>query len=687
MKKWRDWWRAEGKYCAERRYVTLLKALLLAMLPLVCCLVYCGSQGRSLGEVYLPSSEWNDELFYYKQVESILKFGYPLGYYGFNESHALKLSFAAWSPVLVSPWILWGLVFGWNLMSPVICNIFLLMLTCFAFVWLVRPTWKQLGVLAFLFCLYTPFVRYMLSVMPEIICFSMVIAFFSLAINYLRRERTYKLVFLFAMSGMMTLMRPYLLLFLLLPCYLWIRRDRCHAFRWVGVAGSAAVLGVVLGLYACIKHFFGAEYFAPLFFTEWITAYFERGLIGGVRYTLGTLYYMGSDFLRYMVQGFRTGLASGAYFAGYLVCMAVLIVQSFRDWRRWKRLGRIQAPSEDGAEGKTRTEDVVGAEGKTRAEDMVQAQGKVRTEDRARAEGTAWTEDMARAQGKVRTKNRAQAEGLTRTQGNAQTEDNRLSEFQKAESGIMAERHLEKWGNRSKGVSENRVICGLEIPRGYDNMQEEGAPLQDVRAAEEERTSLGNRLIIQVHLAFSFVGMLFALLLMYKLTEGSKHLLTFMAAAIFIISLMETKFYKKAVLAGATFAYFFFYMALDPYDYAAPFVQEDRKAAVEACGEALETELILERENVPNYKNVVIWVFSDMVDGSSVNTSWQLLYALPEGFGISCCMRDYVVEEFDTLQSRYLVSPAGGEIDALCREAGYRRLYEDDETVFYERTR
>ena len=642
----------------------MLKALLLAMLPLVCCLVYCGSQGRSLGEVYLPSSEWNDELFYYKQVESILKFGYPLGYYGFNESHALKLSFAAWSPVLVSPWILWGLVFGWNLMSPVICNIFLLMLTCFAFVWLVRPTWKQLGVLAFLFCLYTPFVRYMLSVMPEIICFSMVIAFFSLAINYLRRERTYKLVFLFAMSGMMTLMRPYLLLFLLLPCYLWIRRDRCHAFRWVGVAGSAAVLGVVLGLYACIKHFFGAEYFAPLFFTEWITAYFERGLIGGVRYTLGTLYYMGSDFLRYMVQGFRTGLASGAYFAGYLVCMAVLIAQSFRDWRRWKRLGRIQAQSEEGAE--VRAEDVARAEGKTRTEDVVGAEGKTRAEDTVCAEGKTRAEDMVRAEGKTRAEDTVCAEGKTRAKGMVRAES-------KSRTGDMA---------RAEGKSRTKGNAQTE-----DNMQAEGADLQDVRAAEEERTALGNRLIIQVHLAFSFVAMLFALLLMYKLTEGSKHLLTFMAAAVFIVSLMETKFYKKAVLLGATFAYFFFYMALDPYDYEAPFVREDRKAAVEACGAALEEELTLERENVPNYENVVIWVFSDMVDGSSVNTSWQLLYALPEGFGISCCMRDYVVEEFDTLQSRYLISPAGGEIDALCREAGYRRLYEDDETVFYERTR
>ena len=93
MKKFCEWWRAEAGYAMERRYVTLIKSLLLGILPLVCCLVYCGVQGRSLGEVYPPCSEWNDELFYYKQVEGIVNYGYPQGYFGFNESHALKLSF------------------------------------------------------------------------------------------------------------------------------------------------------------------------------------------------------------------------------------------------------------------------------------------------------------------------------------------------------------------------------------------------------------------------------------------------------------------------------------------------------------------------------------------------------------------------------------------------------------------
>lgn len=552
MEKFLRWWKREGMYFHEKRYITLVKSLLLAMLPVMCCLVYCRMRGRSLGEVYLPASEWNDELFYYKQVESIIHFGYPQGYYGFNESHALKLSFAAWSPVLVFPWILWGLLFGWNLMSPIICNIVLLTLCCFWFVWLVRPTWKQLGVLSVLFCLYTPFARYMLSVMPEVICFSMLITFYGLAINYMRREKVYKLVLLFVLSGVMMLMRPYMVLFLLLPVYLWIRRDRKHICHWVGVVGSALILGTVLSIYSCIKHYFGAEYFEPLFYTDWIFMYFEKGISEGIRNTLETLYYMGREFLMHMQQGFRVGRASGAFFAGYVVCMGILAVQSFLDWRRLMRLNGL----EDGAGGKT---------------------------------------------------------------------------------------------------------------------------------AEEKKTAL-SQLIAEVHLTFSFIAMLFALLLMYKLTEGSKHLLTFMAAALFVIALMETKYYKKAVLLGVTFAYFYSYMAVIPYDYEAPFVLDERKEAVEACGEALADQLVLERENVPNYENAVIWVFDDVVNGTNVNTAWQLLYGLPEGFGINCCRGNYIIEHFDSLQSRYLVSPAGGEIDTLCRGAGYRLLYRDRDVVFYERT-
>ena len=526
MDKWKDWWRQED------RWIVLIKSLLLGALPLVCCMVYCAGRGRGIGEVYLPSSEWNDELFYYKQVEGIVKYGYPLGYFGFNESHALKLSFAAWSPVLVFPWVIWGALLGWNLMSPILCNIVLMCLCCLLFVWLVRPSWKQMGILAILFCLYTPFVRYMLSVMPEVICFSLLILFYALAINYLRGEKKYKLVLLFILSGVMTLMRPYLLLFLLLPCWFWIRKS-----RWKGVLGSAVVLAGVLGMYGCIKHYFGAEYFAPLFFTDWVEAFFEQGFFGGVRYTLGKLYYMGLDFVQHTRQGFRTGLASGAFFGGFLVCMFVLAGQSLRDYLSLKKQGQPR-------------------------------------------------------------------------------------------------KHL---------------------------------------------------FVIEAHLALSFGAMFFALLLMYKLTEGSKHLLTFMAAAIFVISLMETRFYKKAVLVGITFAYFYSYMAVDDYDYLVPFVQEERRQAVEQWQEALEDALGPNMENVPSYENVIVWMLYDKVGDVNVNTQWQLLYALPEGFGVSCCMPEYVEAHFDTLQSKYICVPEGGTVEQRCIQAGYVKIAAHERAVLYQR--
>lgn len=563
MEKFWHWWKT-GKETGDQRYVTLLKSLLLGLLPLVCCLVYCAVEGRTLGEVYLPASQWNDELFYYKQVEGIVHYGYPRGYFGFNESHALKLSFAAWSPVLVFPWIIWGLLFGWNLMSPVICNIVLMTLCCILFVWLVKPTWRQMGILTLLFCLYTPFVRYMLSVMPEVICFFMVIVFYSLAVNYTRREKGYKLVLLFLMSGVMTLMRPYMLLFMLLPAWFWFRRS-----RWKGALGSAVVLGAVLGIYGCIKHYFGAEYFTPLFFTDWVAPFFDQGLIGGIRYALGKLYNMGKLFMGHTVQGFRTGLASGAFFAGFLVCMAVAAAQSFRDWRLLRR------------------------------------------------------------------------------------------------------------------SRKERNIAMTDSP--YERLLRRSRKEQEKSGTGPDGHSGPGFFPIEVHLAFSFAAMLIALLLMYKLTEGSKHLLTFMAAAVFVISLMETRFYKKAALVGVTFAYFYSWMAADPYDYQVPFVQEEQSRAVEDWEGILQEELTLRNHGTVGYDNVVIWVFSDTVEGTSVNTRWQLLYGLPEGFGISCCMPDYVKEHLEEMESRYLFTVAGGEIDEMCRQAGYRELGRQQDSVLYER--
>lgn len=531
MKKFLDWWKQ------DKRYMDLIKALLMALLPVLCCVVTTAAEGASIGQVYLLASEWNDELFYYKQVESIVEFGYPQGYYGFNESHGLKLSFAAWSPVLVLPWIVWGMLFGWNLMSPVICNILLMTVAMFLFVWLVKPTVKQMGILTLLFCLYTPFVRYMLSGMPEIICISHLIVFYGYAYSYERKPHGGKLTAMFGIAGLLTLMRPYMLLFLLLPAFFWIRDARKKGKMAVGIVGSGLVTGVVLGCYALIKHYFGAEYFHPLFFTDWITTFFTEGFGAGVKNFFGTLYWKGKDFYAHTVQGLRTGLASGAFFAGYMVTCAVLLWQSMVDF------------------------------------------GKLR---------------------------------------------------------------------------------------------------------KQKTDKLKAQLIAEAHLAFSFIGMFFALLLMYKLTEGSKHLLTFMAVGVFVVAMMDTTFFKKAVLLGATFAFLYTYRAVDPYDYQVPYVTQERQVQVEDWNGRFAAGLELTKENVPNYDNAVIWVFNEQ-SAAGETMKWQLLYAIPEGFGISCCQKDFVLANFESLQCRYIAAQVGAEVDVKCQEAGLVELSRDEDMVLYQR--
>lgn len=505
--------------------ITLLKAGALGLLPLLCCVMACAMQGKSIFDIYLPASEWNDELFYFKQVEAMLSHGYPRGYFGFNESHALKLSFAAWSPVLVWPWLLWGLLFGWNLMSPILCNVAVMTVAVVVFVLLVKPGWKQTGLLALLFCTFTPFVNYMLRGMPEAICFAMVIVYYALFLRQQEKEDVLSLVLLFVFAGVMTLMRPYLVLFYIYPMYRWIRKQ-----RWIGVLGSVLSLGVVLGGYFAIKYYLGAEYFTPLFQTEWLTPFTEGHIWQGIKGTVSKLFSNGGRFVALTKEGFISGLAEGAYFGGYIAMLMLFAWQMFYAFRKKDK----------------------------------------------------------------------------------------------------------------------------------------------------------KKILEYTYMTFCFVGMLVALLLMYKMKEGSKHLITFMAMGVFVVAMMETKLYKKAVFLGVICVYLYSVKATSEMDYALPFANDERVEQMEYWEATFNSKLVLTESEDISYENTVIWVFTDEVRYENVLTDWQILYALPEGFGISCCYNDYAIENFDNLKSKYITIPAGSMLEKMCVDAGYTQIGTDERVAVYE---
>ena len=533
----------------NKRYLWIIKGLIALIFPLILCVIYLAVRGKTIGDVYLPESEWNDELYYFKQVEGILDYGYPQGYFGFNESHAEALSFAAWSPVLVFPWLIWGTVFGWNLLSPIICNIVLLGLACLAFVLLTKPNIKQMITLGVLMSVFVLFERYMLSGMPEIICFSLAILFISLAYNALLDDKIWKIIILFVMAAVMTLMRPYLLLFLLLPIFMMIRKKKI-----LGIVISAGVLAVTLAAYACIKKFLGADYFAPLFFTDWLTDFFKFGFVTGLDNLVHRVFYMSRDFAAYSIKGIRAGDRVGAFFVTYIVMMIIFIVQTVIDF--------------------------------------ISLTGKK----------------------------------------------------DKEQKNISSDERSDK--------------DKLESKKNYA------------------------RFVMECHYMISLFGMLTALILMYKLEEGSKHLLTFIAAGIFIIVLLNNKTYIKYIAMAICFVFFFIIKGTSPYDYAVPYVNEQTVEKQETWEKVFADEITF-TDDAPNFDNVVIWNWRAYKNGNPETMKWQRLYALPSGCGISCCYSEYVIENLDSLNSKYITTLAGSDVDILLSERGYEKIYADEETAFY----
>lgn len=329
----------------KKKWEGAIIAAVLALVPVFFAWLYCLLDRQYFSQIYLPSSSWNDELFYYKMTESVLSYGYPQGYFGFNESHGLYLSFAAWSPVLLVLWVIWGLFFGWNLLSPILCNIVLLSLAMLLFGILVKPNKKQTVMIGLLYGTFIPVTRFALSCIPEAELFALFIVFLGLAIACQRKYEGWMIGALFGLVMLMTWMRPYLILLLLTPALLLFERKGKKAFFWTG-----AVAAVTITVYAAISHFFSAPYIEDLFYTEWIKVYFEQGILAGVRYTFWKLYTSLGVVLGLIKANLLTksGLisAAGLYYFVFLLLLLLLFGKVvwrllYKNWKGFLMEGQM----------------------------------------------------------------------------------------------------------------------------------------------------------------------------------------------------------------------------------------------------------------------------------------------------------------------------------------------------------
>ncbi len=289
---------------------TYLKAtgfLWLVFLPLLCCITYCLKTGNSIRDIYLPASQWNDEIIYYKEVEGMLHYGMPLGFFGYSENHALVGSLSVWSPVLLVPWYLWGLLFGWNMLSPFWCNIVLLMLAMGIFYLQVKPGWKQILWITIFYSVFLHFTRYALSAQVEVPVYALLIVCLGFIYSLKKSFSRKKLIGIYLICTILTLMRPYLVLLSCIPGYYLYRKNRKHAGTGIGI------ILLQLILYFAMTHYFCSPYLngQSLVGFAWLKIFFEEGFKAGLK---NFLYIFLSSWNTYMGY-IGSSLAYGSSYA------------------------------------------------------------------------------------------------------------------------------------------------------------------------------------------------------------------------------------------------------------------------------------------------------------------------------------------------------------------------------------
>ena len=508
----------------------LLKCIIALLFPFVLCLLYCLLRGISLFDIYVPASKNNDSLYYFKLVEAVRYNLYPRGYFGFNESHAANLTFAAWSPLMLLPWALASFIFGWGFKSAVFINILLFAIAFAVFVFLIDPEIEQYLNITIIYALFPSFFIHLMCVLPEAFIAGLLLIFLGLYIRISSDKNGKKadvasFVFMILISAFLTLLRPYMVVFFMVSAVLAFKKKKV-------IFGIASIILSVLSLagYFIIAKFFTAEYFTPLFDLNIIKLFLHGKFTEGFYTCVYAVRTMKKEIFAQMSDAFSYGLTSGTHYVLlFIETIAVFILAFFK-------------------------------------------------------------------------KNKSMR--------------------------VMAFTY---------------VIASL--------------------------------------------GVLGAIvLLLQKANEGGRHIWVFCILGIALIALLKEGFESNLpkLIITTLFVVFIIRGAAVPTDYDVPFDDRNIKENVEAWEDIFEKENVTLSDNT-GYENTVIWVFIDYVDDSQVVTEFNGLYALPKGFGISCCSPDYVLTNFDSLQSKYIFTYDGALVADKCEEYEYKLVGKFGKSVMYER--
>jgi len=300
----------QGNLGKRRNLIGLMAVM---TIPFICSAILLISQKTRFNGLSIVCSEWNDELFYYKQVEAMVDFGHPLGYWGYNEGHSLYGNFAAWNPVNYIIYAITGKLFGWGYITPVIVNLVIWTVTFGLIHIFLKPRAKQwIGIIAAFLALSIN-IRYIFSCTPESTAAAGLIILCIMIVKY---DETGKIGFFVAANLLLmylVAMRGYYAAFVLIMMAVIIKKK-----KWLLLVLQTIIILLDLIIFVLLCKYFAATYFLDTFHFDNLKS--PRAFAGAVRWGM-------TETAGFMKEALKGGSMRGTwYIVFFILCICELIV-------------------------------------------------------------------------------------------------------------------------------------------------------------------------------------------------------------------------------------------------------------------------------------------------------------------------------------------------------------------------
>lgn len=303
----------------------LLLSFILVFTPLITVFLYILLTGQGIHlKSFIPVNV-SDEFYWWIQIDSVVKYGKPLGYFGYNESKALIGNLGAWSYITYYFYAFIGKIIGWNYYSMVWVNWIMLCFAMFIFLILVKPNNKQkiYASLVYLLCGIVTTYYSVLSMSDSCRCaFGIIMISF---IIYLIKNRNYK-KWVIIPCGLVSFIGPMLFYpFIIFSFFivLLLLKNMNDGLKCL-LSGIASLVLLILSFK--INRVFQAKYFIPNNIDHLLESI--KSTDGILNIIILIVNYLFNSIFSFFAA-FKDGGQYNLFYVFYLVILIVVIIEIF----------------------------------------------------------------------------------------------------------------------------------------------------------------------------------------------------------------------------------------------------------------------------------------------------------------------------------------------------------------------